>query len=252
MSLGEDSWKLTVLLLPIVLLIVYLLFLPDAIEKFYVTNFEDVFFHMARTMYVVNVGRTTSADIYYDLQPGIFYSAASFLIVTGLPPLLIFKWFPLFFVSIALVPSLLFLGKTFFRNKPSLILFVYVALVITWVSYRYSYSAQIYSLPLYFIVVACLVRGLTNKSQLILVTIISAAIIVVHQGMALVTLTTLLAILLFRAIEIHALHRPMNRQPYLILLALFFILAWFGDLAFLTASTFGRLEAMRRRSLQSY
>ena len=242
-SLGDDLWKLIVLLLPLVLLVIYLVFLPDAMEKFYVTNFRDVYYHMARTMYVVNVGKTTNLDPYFDLQPGIFYSVASFLIVTGLPPLLIFKWFPLFFVTLALVPSLVFLGKSFFENRPNLIAFVFLAVTLTWVSYRYSYSAQVYSLPLYFIAVALLVRGLTNKSQLILMITIALAIIVLHQGMALVMLTTLFAILWFRFIETHALHRNVNRQPYLGFLTFFFLIVWFGYLVFVTVTTVATLLA---------
>jgi len=243
-SREEDLWKLIVLLLPLVLLIIYLLVLPDAIEKFYVTNFEDVYFHMERTMYVVNVGKTTSLDSYFDLQPGVFYSAASFLIVTGLPPLLIFKWFPLFFVTIALVPSLLFLGKSFFANRRNLIVFVFVALASTWVSGRYHYSAQIYSLPLYFILVAFLLRGLKNRSQLFVVTILAVALIVVHQGVALVTLTTLIALLLFRVMDTRVLHRLGHSQPYVASFTLSFLIVWFGYLALLTVHTLARFLAI--------
>ncbi len=187
-----------ILLSPVVLLILYLLFLPDAIESFVITNHSDVPYHLERASYVVATGRSNpNIDWYFDWQPGVFYAAAAFMMITRIEPHLIAKWFPLFFVIFADIPALVFLGKTFFKDRRDLIMFVFLALVVTWVPARYHFSAQVYALPLFSILVGLLTRRSLDAARLVVFILISGAIILLHQGVALFALTMMVSMLLF-------------------------------------------------------
>ncbi len=228
-----------ILLSPVILLILYLLFLPDAIEIYAITNHSDVLSHLERAGYVVATGRSDPGiNWYFDWQPGMFYATAAFILITGIEPFLIGKWFPLFFVIIADIPALAFLGKTFFRDRRELIMFVFLTLVITWLPNRYHYSAQVYALPLFSILIGLLIRRSMDTARLVAFILISGAIILIHQGVALFTLTMLVSILLSNGIG-RLLRAPARESGSVLRLAALFSVMWLTYLGWLTTHTLG-------------
>lgn len=234
---------------PIVLLILYLLFLPDSIEKYVFTNYYDVIGHMARANYVLATGRSNiSVDPYFELQPAVFYATAALMMVTGMEPYVIYKWFPFLFVVVVYVPSLLFLGKSFFENRRELALFVFLSLATMWVPTRYHYSAQVYALPLYNILVALLVRRAFNRGGLITIFVICTATIPTHQGVSLFVMATFVSVLLLVGLEKPAFRRT-ERGETLLRLTILFSVIWLGYLSLLTAYTFRSfVEALKEAS----
>jgi len=247
--------------IPLVLLILYLFVLPIGSEKYNITDFYDAPGHMTRAMYVAQTGHSNiNVDRYFDIQPGVFYSTAMLMLVTGISPYFITKWFPMFFVMYAYLPALMFLGKSLFKGQ-HLILYIFFTLVITWAS-RYHYSAQMFSLPLFVILVSLLMRSAGEKmrrdveNSLVIMTIFPA-IIIYHQ------LTSLGTLIVFMTTSIFL---PLARKKSNFLsfkrirnLTLVFLVFWLTYLTYLTVYTFGDfvcalkniVEVMVRESLPS-
>ena len=240
--LNVSQGKLTIsraliLVSPVVLLILYMMLLPDALEKYTVTNHKDVLSHMARALYVLETGRTDiRVDPYFDMQPGVFYSTAALMLVTGIDPYLISKWFPLFFVVSIYVPALVFLGKSFFSSPRELMIFVFLSLVVNWTN-RYHYSAQVYLLPLFAIVVGLLIRGLLDWKRIIVFLLISAAMVVTHQGVTLFTLAACASILVFNWVQ-RLLFGQSKQTGGLLILTVSLSMMWFLYLGSLTTYAF--------------
>lgn len=223
---------------PIVLLILYMVFLPDATENYVLTNYFDVIDHMARATYVLATGHSNiHVDSYFDMQPAVFYATAAFLTVTRIDTYAIFKWFPLFFVIIAYVPSLVFLGKSFFDDPRELALFVFLSLATMWVSTRYHYSAQVYVLPLYNIFVALLARWPITRGKLVVIATICLAIVPTHQGVSLFVMATFVSVVLLGILE----RSVFGRTGRLITLrlAILFSIVWLAYLGWVATYTFG-------------
>lgn len=233
---SKSVFHLCVLASPIVLLILYLLFLPDATEKYVFTNYNDVIDQMSRTAYVVATGKSNiRIDSYFDLQPAAFYATAALLTVTGIAPYTIFKWFPLLFVIIAYVPSLFFLGKSFFKDPRELVLFVFLSLATMWVPVRYHYSPQVYVLPIYNLLVAILVRR-RSRSDLTILVIMCAAIVPTHEGISLFVLVTFVSVGLVNVLERFIFGRTEGSET-LLRIAILFSIIWLGYLGWLTMYT---------------
>ena len=226
-------------LLPLVLLLLYMLFLPDAIEKYSLTNFKDAVSHMVRTEYVIQTGAANpKIDPYFDLQPGVFYSMAAYILITDMPPDLILRWFPLFFVSLVYVPALIFLGKSFFKNPRDLAMFAFLVLIVNWPPSRYHYSAQTYSLVLFVIVMGLVTRDTLDRKRMAAAILVSAAIIPIHQGVSLFLLAAFIGILLAKGIDRLAFHREWAPGSLLQLTVIFSVI-WISYQAWLAAHTVG-------------
>jgi hypothetical protein len=224
---------------PVILLVLYLLFFPDAIEKYMLTNHYDVPEHMARAMYLADTGKINiNIDSYFDLQPGVFCSTAIFMITTGIDPYAIFKWFPLFFVIIAYLPALVFFGRSFFEDPGDLAIFVFLAIIITWPPTRYHYSGQVYLMPIFMIVAGLLTKtqGKFNRRQLIVLILAFLAIIVTHQGVALFTVAMLAGMFLYSTFRKQ---KPSRAEMPLLFITLLFLVMWFVYLNWLTIYAFG-------------
>jgi len=229
----------SILLPPLVLLILYLLFLPDAIESYYATNYYDVPAHMARATYVLLNGKANvNIDSYFDMQPGVFFSTAMFVLVTGIGPQFIAKWFPLFFVVFAYVPAVALFGKLFFKNARELAIFVFITLAIMWPPTRYHYSAQVYVLPLLLMLLAFIIRVRPARERLIVVVILSAGIIPTHQGGSLFALAMLASIVVFNGVERFVFHRT-ERAGSMLGATMLFALMWASYLCWLATYAFG-------------
>jgi len=235
----ESNWRYgpSFYALPIVLLAAFMMILPDAIEKYYVTNHYDVLAHIARASYVTEKGNTNiRADSYFDLQPGVFYSTAFYFIVSGIEPSLIAKWFPFFFVVMLYVPALLYLGKPFFKEPHELTLFVFLGLVINWTN-RYHYSAQVYLLPVFAVMLGLIIRGALDRTRLIAVLILYAGITVTHQGIAIFSIAMLASVLVFQGFQkliLKRVEKPLASHTLFITL----LMVWLIYLGWLTVYAF--------------
>jgi hypothetical protein len=243
---SEGAYRWLLLFLPLALIVVYLLFLPDAIERYVATNYYDTPAHIARTVYLLNNGRiNVSIDSYFDLQPGVFFSTAAFMLVAGIGPEAISKWFPLFFVALAYVPAVIFLGKSYFKNARELSIFVFLTLAIMWPSPRYHYSAQIYVLPLIIIVAGLLLRGRLNRERFVALFVLSAAMIPIHQAASLFTLAMFASFGVFKGVQ-RFLFRRAERSGAMLGVTMLFLLIWLGYLLWVTVDTFGTLVGQLR------
>jgi hypothetical protein len=248
--LNASQGKLTIsraliLVSPVVLLILYMMLLPDAVEKYMVTNHKDVLSHMARASYVLENGRTDiRVDYYFDMQPGVFYATAAFMLVTGIDAYVISKWFPLLFVVAVYVPALVFLGKSFFSSPRELMMFVFLSLVVNWTN-RYHYSAQVYMLPLFAIVVGMLIRGMLDRKRIIVILLIGAAMVVTHQGVTLFTLAACASILLLNGVQ-RLFFGKSKQTGGLLILAVSLSMMWFLYLGWFTTYTFAEFVVTLR------
>jgi hypothetical protein len=229
--------SMPVLALAIVLLLLYFIALPIAIERYYVADVYDATQHLDRTLYIMQTGKSSAtADPYFEIQPGFFYATAMFFLVTGIPPLGMVKWFPAIFFAAAYVPILVFFGRNFFKSK-ELPVFLSIALLIMW-SGRYHYSAQVYSLPLLILAVALIIEAISDQKLMarnsMIALMIFPAIVITHQLVALATSVTLLAIFLWSTMY----RRCMS---FVSLLAITFLLLWTTYFLWLSALSFGNL-----------
>lgn len=225
----------TILFLALSLLVIYLLVLPSAIEPYHIADYYDAPVHMSRAVYVAVTGHSSvSADSYFDIQPGVFYATAVLMLVTRIPTDVLTKWFDLFIVAIAYVPCLLFLGKKLFR-QPELALYVCLSLIVTWPG-RYHYSAQVYSFPLFVIVIGLLLgqQQVRSSKTNILLAMICFPVIMLHQLVSLVILVALVATLVW----LFATGQRDSRLRSLLFITLAFAMLWLAYLVWITVYAF--------------
>jgi hypothetical protein len=175
--------------------------LPDVADMYYTQNFYDAGDHMVRGAFVTLTGHSDpSIDGYFDLQPGFFWFTAILIhIVYGNPvaytdPVFGFfvKWFHVVAIMIY-IPILFALNKNF--NQDLSKTFVMLFLFFLFNTTKAHYAAQTYANALFWLAIMLVFATITgeDKKRLVMLFIILAAIVFVHQGVTMFTLVTLLS-----------------------------------------------------------
>ncbi|MCR8463602.1 MAG: hypothetical protein NDP16_05625 [Crenarchaeota archaeon] len=187
--------KLTLLTcLTIILFVLCKYFFPDFFDRFYAFSFYDAGGHMIRGKYVTLTGHSNpEVDPYFDLQPGFFWTTAILLNIVGTPltpnsPLFEFltKYFEVLIATLYL-PVLMYIMKS--ANVKSLGL---AMLIVYGVNFTHlHYHAQAYADMLYWLLLSLLLSKTIERKTIFLIIMLGTAIVFVHQGVALVTLTSI-------------------------------------------------------------
>jgi hypothetical protein len=214
--------------------------LPDVADMYYTQNFYDAGAHMARGAFVTLTGRSDpSVDDYFDLQPGFFWFTAILIhIVYGNPvaytdPVFGFfvKWFHVVAIMIY-IPILFALNKNFTQDfrKTFVTLFLFFFFITS-----SHYAAQTYADALFWFAIMLLFVTITgeDKKRLIMLFVVLAAIVFVHQGVTMFTLVTLLSAIFVTSFLIRA--RQISR--ILALLVLYLISIWLVYLLYISNFT---------------
>ena len=215
--------------------------LPDIADMYYTQNFYDAGGHMVRGAFVTLTGHSDpSVDGYFDLQPGFFWFTAILIhIVYGNPvaytdPVFGFfvKWFHVVAIMIY-VPILFALNKSFTQDfrKTFVTLFLFFLFNLS----RAHYAAQTYADALFWFAIMLLFVTIIkeDKKRLIMLFIVLAAIVFVHQGVTMFTLVTLLSAIFVTSFLI----RVQQVSRVLALLVLYLISIWLTYLLYISNFT---------------
>jgi hypothetical protein len=239
-NLGVKKWlPFGVVLL--VLTISSIRLLPDVADMYYTQNFYDAGGHMARGALVTLTGHSdSSVDGYFDLQPGFFWFTAILIhIVYGNPvaytdPVFGFfvKWFHVVAIMIY-IPILFALNKNFIQDFRKT--FVTLFLFFLFNPSRAHYAAQTYADTLFWFVIMLLFVTIIkeDKKRLIMLFIVLAAVVFVHQGVTMFTLVTLLSAIFVTSFLI----RAQQVSRILALLVLYLISIWLVYLLYISNFT---------------
>ncbi len=248
LAAGSGSRSLALLLIVSLILAKYML--PSAADTNYATNFYDAPSHLRRGMFVTVAGRSDpGVDGYFDLQPGFFWTTAIVLNVlfdssVFENPLenpvttFLLKWFPAPILLIYVVIfHLLFREYGLRSGLPLRATFIALALDCG----RLHYSAHAYGIALYWLLLALIPRWAFTRSlsRVVALSVVMAAIVFVHQGIALVTLVTLAALYAFTQVvaRLKETAMPLGSARVALSLGLFSAL-WFSYLLYVSRYTF--------------
>jgi len=215
--------------------------LPDIADMYYTQNFYDAGGHMARGAFVTLTGHSDpSVDGYFDLQPGFFWFTAILIhIVYGNPvaytdPVFGFfvKWFHVVAIMIY-IPILFALNKNFIQDSREI--FVTLFLFFLFNPSRAHYAAQTYADALFWFAMMLLFVTITgeDKKRLIMLFVVLAAIVFVHQGVTMFTLVTLLSAIFVTSFLV----RAQQVSRVLALLVLYLISIWLVYLLYISNFT---------------
>jgi hypothetical protein len=192
----------------IALLSIYVL--PTISDAYYDQDFYDAGAHMMRGAYVTLIGHSDPRiDAYFDLQPGFFWVTGILInVIFGYPTsaqspafLFLIKWFHVIALSTYLPILMVFFKRMKLDPVWSLLaFFLFLSLNIG----RFHYAAQNYGNALYWLLLILLLNYQERTGYLILIsiTIVSASVVVVHQGVAFFSLIAIFSILMMHLIMV--------------------------------------------------
>jgi hypothetical protein len=212
----------------------------------YITSFYDAPTHFQRGYYVIVSGHSNPlVDSYFDLQPAFFWTTGIiFNTVVGVPTsfidpscITVVKWFHVFAI-VAYVPILYLFYKRLLGS--SLLISAALLLQFGLDFHHIHYSAQSYGIPIYWLILIMLFSLIEkqDRKHFVIVLIAGFSLIFLHQGLTILTLSTLLA-LVFRPLIFKVVTRreKLFRAEFLTLLITLSV-AWFSYLIFMTIYTF--------------
>jgi len=235
-----------ILLIPLVLLIAVKYVAVELSDTYYVTSYGDARSHFKRGFYVSVTGHSEPyIDKYFDLQPAFFWVTGIILnVVVGTPTSLvdppcitIVKWFHLF--AIATYIPILYI---FYKRSLGSPFLIAVALLLQF-SFDFShfhYSAEQYGLPLYWLILFMLFSLVKkhNRACLTVILVAGFSLIFLHQGLVILTLLALLALVFYQApFKILTGKGKFSRMEFFMPLITLSV-AWFSYLTFITIYTF--------------
>lgn len=235
-----------ILLIPLLLLIAVKYVALEISDACYITSFYDARLHFKRGFYVTVTGYSNSSiDEYFDMQPAFFWATSIiFNTVVGTPISLIdqsciaiVKWFPIFTIATS-IPILYVLYKRFLGD--SRLVSLALLLQFSFDFLHFHYSAEAYGRPLYWLILIMLFSLTKKQSRTysILVLITGINMIFLHQGLTILTLLAILALIVYPLpFKLLTGYGRLFRTEFFILLSVVSV-AWFTRLNFLTTFTF--------------
>ncbi|MEM0172216.1 MAG: hypothetical protein QXV57_06625 [Thermoproteota archaeon] len=242
--------------LTIILFVLSKYFFPDFFDRFYAYSFYDAGGHIIRGKYVTLTGYSNpEIDSYFDLQPGFFWTTAILLNIVSAPlspnsPAFEFltKWFEVLTATLYL-PVLMYIMKS--ANVRSLGLAI---LIVYGVNFTHlHYHAQALADILYWLLLPLLLSKEIERKMILLIIVLGTAIVLIHQGVAFVTVTTIASLASLPILSKVLKHNSkVSRYRMLPTLTLIMLAIWLTYLLYISKFQFPQFVSIIKNVVMKY
>jgi len=247
-------------LTPLILLITVKFMAVDLVDKYYVTHFYDAPGHFVRGLYVVVSGHSNPRiDGYFDLQPAFFWVIAILLNIVGevpksyvdYPSMFLVKWFHIIAIMLY-TPILYALYRYLFKDNllASIAIFLHFGVEFT----RFHYAAQTWGNALYWLVILLILKYVNSNDAkyLMLTSLVGISLVFLHQGVAVATILTLVALTSFTLFYSIAIKNRRGNLVATAVIALIVVLAsWLIRLIYMAVPTFHSFVMLLRHIIKT-